>query len=322
MTDKKFTIASDSGITISASAAEKLIASADGLAALLYIYLLKNNGESSVAKAAITLKAKDQDIEKAFETLIGLKLVTPRDEPVKIKPVHDELPSYTVQDIKNELENGTLFPALVSEVQNCLGRILSSDDLMRLFGIYDSLGLPPEVILLLVNHCVSDFRHRYNGQRLPTMRYIEKAAFSWERDGICTLELAEEFLRRYAERRSRSGEIKSVLNLGSRPLTASEQKYIDAWADMGFPPESIEIAYDRTILRTGKLTWKYMNSILKSWKSKNLITPDEVSKENLSATPHTSPKNSSDVSGTVTADDIQRMRRLIKDMNEQQEADE
>ena len=38
-------------------------------------------------------------------------------------------------------ENGAVFPTLVDEVQRALGRILSSEDLIKLFGIYDSLGL-------------------------------------------------------------------------------------------------------------------------------------------------------------------------------------
>jgi DNA replication protein DnaD len=56
----------------------------------------------------------------------------------------------------------------------------------------------------------------------------------------------------------------------------SEQRYLDGWLELGFGPEALAIAYDRTVLRTGKLTWKYMDTILKSWSDRQLFTPEEI----------------------------------------------
>ena len=321
MAEQKYSLATDGALMISASAAEKLISSADGNASLLYIYLMKNHGEVSLSKAAFDLKLSQADAESAFSLLISMGLVNARDDTPAEPPAVEELPSYNAEDIKNELENGAVFPALVSEVQNSLGKILSSDDLMKLFGIYDSLGLPPEVILTLINHCVAEYNDRYGGGRRPTMRYIEKTAYSWERNGIFTLELAEEYIKRSGALRDRTKAIAAVLNITDRPLTASERKYVESWADMGFPPETVEIAYDRTVLRTGKLSWSYLNSILKSWYSKKLITPQEVMNENKkpAVTPAAGSRRAQGEQPSVTAEDIRRMKRLIDDMNNEQE---
>ena len=313
MSGKKYAPKSFDGYIISRQAIEKLIKNGDGAAALLYLFLLKNGGDVSASNAALNLKMDPAQAESALNDLVSMGLIASKDAPQEPELI-DETPNYTADDIQNELKNGSEFPALTGEVQRCLGKVLSSDDLMRLFGIYDGLRLPSEVILLLVNHCVNDFKVRYDGRRLPTMRYIEKAAYSWERDGICTMELAEEHIKNMDNLRSREGVIKSALNIGSRPLTASERKYIDGWINMGFPTETIEAAYDRTVLRTGKLTWKYMDSILKNWKSKNITTVSDIAEKDGDGAPTRKAAGNS-----ATAEDVSRMQRLIRKMNEQED---
>jgi hypothetical protein len=46
-----------------------------------------------------------------------------------------------------------------------------------LFGMYDYLALPPEVILELLNFCVDRSREKYGPGRLPSMRAVEKEAY-------------------------------------------------------------------------------------------------------------------------------------------------
>jgi hypothetical protein len=63
-----------------------------------------------------------------------------------------------------------------------------------------------------------------------------------------------------------------MLQINGRALTQTEQKYIESWLDMGFGPDALEIAYDKTVVKTGRLQWKYMDSIVNSWHGKNLHT--------------------------------------------------
>ena len=67
-----------------------------------------------------------------------------------------------------------------------------------------------------------------------------------------------------------------LLGLDSRRLTADEERYLSTWISMGFPDESINLAYERTCNQTGAFKWAYMNSILKSWHEKQLHTPQEI----------------------------------------------
>lgn len=314
MAYRKFVLPGPETISMSAQEAQKLFECGNGDAALLYLYILRNRGNLSTAEASYNLRWAPAKVRQALKTLAELGLVKKEEtlaEPEEAAPVKEELPEYTAAEIQNELRQGAAFQSLVAEVQRSLGKILSSDDLMKLFGIYDSLGLPPEVILLLVTHCLDEFRRRYGPSRTPTMRYIEKNAYIWEREGVFSLELAEEYLKRLAYKKGKAQEIKAALQIKDRELTASEQRYIDAWIDWGFPAEAVEIAYDRTVLKTGKLAWAYLNSILKSWHAKNLHTALEIQRGDGPAPAKAGGKAPGGFSAPSAAD-MERMKKMLE----------
>ena len=49
---------------------------------------------------------------------------------------------------------------------------------------------------------------------------------------------------------------------------------------MGFPAETVALAYDKTVLRCHEFKWAYCNGILKRWHEKGLHTPAETAAEN------------------------------------------
>lgn len=322
MAEMKYTVNSGRALSISDGDAEKLISLGDGLSCLLYIYIMKNGGAVSEEKAAFDLKKSESDISGALSALIKAGLISCSSVVPETKERPEELPQYTSDDIKRELENGQEFSAVVSEVQGMLGRFLSSGELIKLFGIYDYLGLPGEVIVLLVGHCKTQQEKRYGSGSRLTLRTVEREAYVWERRGIVTLPLAEEYLGRLDELDKKGEPIKRVLGINSRALTATEKKYIDAWAQMDFPIETVELAYDKTVVSTGKLSWGYMHKILTSWRQKGIVTPEEARNEGRAKS--TAPKSgakkqygSAAPSASPTADDLERMRRFINDMNKQ-----
>jgi DNA replication protein DnaD len=224
----------------------------------------------------------------------------------------EDIRAQAVDEMKQELESGSVFSLLVEETQRSLGKILTPDELLRLFGIYDNLRMEPEVILHLVTHCITESRGRSNG-RMPSIRYIEKAAYTWEREGIVTLDCAERYLKELETRRSARGKIKDSLQIRNRELSESEKRYVDGWIDMNFGPDAVEIAYDRTVMQTGKLAWRYMDKIISSWYDKGLHTADEIIKKdslndkrsNLQKKPSGQKFNSSDL------EEVARMRRML-----------
>ena len=258
------------------SIAEALVAAHDGDVALLYIYLCCRSG-ADMEQAARELCRTMGEISAAWEKLQRMGLLTgktgaavrqehsPRPAPA------EELPEYETEDLVRRSREDAGFAAIVGEAQKVLGHVLSSSDLKRLFGIYDYLALPPEVILMLLNHCVS-----ISQGRRPSMRFIEKEAYVWANREIMSLEQAEEYIRSSRQRREELGRIKESLGIRGRELTATEQKYISSWLDMGFGEDCIALAYDKTVTNTGALKWNYMNKILLSWDEKKLHSRDQV----------------------------------------------
>ncbi len=297
------------------SDADKLIAAHDGDVALLYIWLCRQ-GVFDADAAARELCRTGAEIKNAYEKLCRLSLAHPAaqtahpaQEPVL--PPADELPEYTAEDIVRRSNEDSGFQAVISQAQHKLGRTLSTADLKTLFGIYDHLALPADVIFMLIGYCIDVFREKYGPGRLPSMRSIEKEAYSWANREIITIEQADEYIRAAAEKRSRSGEIKTAMGLGSRVLTPTERRYMLSWFDMGFDNEAILIAYDRTVTNTGALKWGYMNKIMLSWHDKGIHTAAEVA-ERDSRSPASAVKAENKHRSNVSGDELQRLRSIYE----------
>ncbi len=249
---------------------DAVIRSGSGDAALLYLHILKN-GRFSLSAAARDTGMSRERVSSAAAILRGLGIAV-EDKPLESQ----EMPEYTAADIVVRAQRDASFDGLVGEVQRILGKLLSTSDMKILFGIYDHLGLPADVILLLVNHCIEDTQGRYGPGRMPTLRQIEKEAWYWAGQEVRTYEAAEEHIRREAERKSLVSRTAETLQIRGRELTPSERRYIESWLGYGFGPEELAIAYDRTVLGTGKLTWRYMDKIVTSWHEKGLHTVSEI----------------------------------------------
>ncbi len=264
-------------VAMPAEAADRLIASGSGDAALLYLYLLRKNGAASLEEAGNALRWDGARLTTAWDVLSGKGLAPAMPQAAPTQPLQEEPPEYTAEDIARELDDqNSPFPALVGEVQRRLGKILSTVELKTLYTIYDFLALPAEVICLLVSWCVEEMERKYGPGRMPKMPQIRKEAFVWHRLGVDTAEAADAYIKRQAEMRTREGQVLSLLGITGRPAVDGERKYIAAWTDMGFGDEVIRMAYERTVLKKQTMSWPYMNSILRSWHQKGLHTPAEI----------------------------------------------
>ena len=246
----------------------KLLGAASGDAALLYLYL-RSGFDPDHAREALQFTASRYDCAMASLRQMGLT----GDQPRFLEP--GEHPVYTEQDIAREMDRGREFGLLIGEVQRCLGRMLSTEELKILLSIRSYLGLPDDVISILISFCIQRSRARGN-VRAPSMRSIEKEAYFWADNGIDTLEAAAAYMQQQLVRQSKLGAIRHALQIHDRRLTPSVEKYILKWLEMGFGEPEIALAYDRTCLNAGGLKWNYMDSILTSWQKQNLYTVDQI----------------------------------------------
>ena len=307
MSDKKtdkYILPNEENLTVSVRSVDKLLTAGRGELALLYLYVLRRKGEITTAEAAGDLAMPENEVVAALASLGKLGLVRYQGE---MRLQEDRLPSYTAAELAQELKKGE-FEALLHQVQQALGSKLSSVDVEKLLGIRRELGMPPEVILMLVHYCVDLNVRRYGPGKRPTMRYIEKVAFSWEREGILSVQQAEDYLRAEERRRETTQQIKTVLQIRDRDLSASEQKYVDDWIGRGYSPELIAAAYDRTLIRTGRRAWAYMNSVLQGWESEGKKSPGDLKQADRVG-------QSASPAGTAAADgEVESMLRFLEEL--------
>ena len=291
------------------AARDKLIAAHDGDTALLWLWLCRSgvyNGDRAAEELCRTLGEMDRAYEKLCR--MGLYPITPDRKEAPSSPA-EELPQYTVNDVLRRSSEDGSFKAVLQEAERVLGRSLSSPDMKILFGIYDYLALPTEVIFVLLNYCTELYRQKYGPGRLPSMRSIEKEAYSWANNEILTLEQAEEFIEESRSRRSRAEEIKAALGIRGRELTPTERKYVFSWRDMGLSVDALSVAYDRTVTNTGSLKWNYMNKIVSSWHQKGIHTVQEIEEKDR-RTP--TPAKNTEPNAPASQAELARLRSIYE----------
>lgn len=248
---------------------QKLLGAASSDAALLYIYLKAGN---TIAGAETALRMSDSRISCAAAILRQLGLWS---EEKHIPILAGERPSYTEQDVLSAERTNREFKALCGEVSRVLGRVLQTEDMKILLGFINYLGLPADVVSVLISYCKDRARQRGN-LRNPSLRSIEKEAYAWAERGIDTMEEAAAFIQTQNQRNTRLNRLMGLLQIRGRALTAAEERYAASWIEMGFEEEVITMAYERTCLNTGGLSWAYMNKILQRWHEAGLHTAAAV----------------------------------------------
>lgn len=255
-------------LTIEAADSRKLLSAASGDAALLYLYLRCGN-DPSAAETALQLGASRMACAAATLRQLGL---WPEERRSSI-PV-GEHPSYSERDVLDAMDHDNAFRLLYGEVQRLLGKNLNTEELKILLSFTRYLGLPEEVISVLVSYCKD--RARQKSGHNPSLRAIEKEAYNWAERGIDTLEEAAAYIHSQNVRNSRISALMRTLQIRGRALTQAEEKYATSWLDMGFEDGVIAMAYEKTCLNTGALNWNYMNKILSSWHDAGFKTVDQI----------------------------------------------
>lgn len=247
----------------------KLLCAKNPDAALLYLYITGGNDPSAAEKE---LQLSQSRYACAAATLRQLGLW----QQEKATPIFSgERPQYSEKDVLSAMDFDKSFKALYGEVQRVLGKTLTTEELKILLGFTRYLGLPADVVSVLVCYCKERARAKGN-LRNPSLRAIEKEAYRWAEQGIDSMEEAAAFIQNENVRRSQLGRLMDILQIRGRNLTPGEERYATSWLEMGFDEAVLRLAYERTCLNTGGLSWAYMNKILTRWQAAGLLTMEQV----------------------------------------------
>ena len=286
-------------IIIEPAQTRKLLAARSGDAALLYLHIC-SGGDPADAPAVLDMTAARYQVAAATLRQLGL---WPEEKKTAVIP--GQSPVYTEQDVLSAMDTDTSFRMLYGEIQRLLGRAMNTEELKILLSFQRYLGLSAEVISVLVSYCKDRARQKGN-LRNPSLRTIEKEAYRWAEQGIDTLEEAAAFIQNQNLRASRLGHLLELLQIRGRTLTQAEERYATAWLEMGLDDEAISMAYERTCLNTGGMSWPYMNKILTHWNETGLKTAQQVKGGEDKTTP--SGKRQLD------SDEIAAIRRMMQEV--------
>lgn len=220
----------------------------------------------------------DQDTDKADSSETSESDSQSSDENVRRKPkplsraIKPE-PAYVAKRLKADKD----LVLLLDEAQRILGKVLSNVDTATLIMLHDTDGLPVEVILMLMEYA--------SGINRANLRFIERTGIEWGEEGIVTVALAEEKLRRYGENSEAFKRVSAVFGLkaGGTP-TKKQLEFADTWVNVwGFSDDMLRLAYEMCVDRKGEMKMPYINGILKRFYEKGFKNPTEVSQAESSS---------------------------------------
>lgn len=232
----------------------------------------------------------------------------------KTKRILSSKPSYSQAEIDAVAAANKGISGLFYQAESVLNKVLTPSDMEMLFSFNDWLGLPVEVILMLLSYAAKKGK--------TTKHYLETVAIDWADKGIDTFEAAENHISELESLDSAEHAIRSVLGIYDRALTQTEKKYIKIWAEqLQVPTDLVSLAYDKTVSSTGKLSWSYMNKLLQSWTEQGFTTVEQVKaadeefyRKNGTSAPSKTKKNKFDNYEDGNRTDYAKLEQEIFDM--------
>lgn len=240
----------------------------------LYAMLLAVEGRSvKTAEIAKKLGLIETDVVNAIKYWNDKGMMSGTGESVIIKKSSDEELSTasdkrSIDEITSIIDGDATLAALCSVAQEILGKTLGNNDIETIYWFYDRLGFSPEVIAMLLEYCAS------MGKR--SMRYIEKVAITWQENNITTIDAAHAYISRMNESSDYIKSLKKLFGINDRNLSKTERLYIESWRDeLDMSEDMAALAYEYSIMAIGKLSFPYINTILKRWAEQGIRTiPD------------------------------------------------
>jgi DnaD/phage-associated family protein len=172
---------------------------------------------------------------------------------------------YSADEIKNFCADPNI-TELFFIIETYLKHPLASTDTNTVLYWYDQLEFSSELIIYLVEYCISKGH--------SSMRYMDKVALGWHESGIRTVEQAKENAAIHSQ--AYYGVMKA-LGITGRNLVDSEVAFVNKWSkEYAFDLPLIREACSRTISAIHQPSFEYTDSILTNWYKNQVHTPEDI----------------------------------------------
>ena len=282
------------------------------------LYMLRHGGEEiTLDSLAFAIGQKPSDTQDAIDYWVNCGLLN--DGGIKSRPETDERPKpfSAVQDVADPIPEASVSNALgqapekkapvardkirypfdecmryvaedgqlknmLTAVEGTLGKQLTHTEVTCFVTLVKWHGLPCTVVPMLAQYCKSIGK--------SSMSYIEATGIGWAAEEIDNFEKAEKKISALTAKRKAWNTVRSALEIPERKATDSELKFCDLWINcQHMEVELVRHAYDKCIDKNGKLSFAYMNGILKRYYEQGItdvtsaLKLDEQNREAMEA---------------------------------------
>lgn len=242
--------------------ADKVLASLDFWVSRGVLLFTDEQGNTKFVPRAQRATAPEMPAQKPASPLPAAKPAVVHTLPMP------EIPKPTMEQIAARLAEDDTVKSLFLEAQRILGRTFGLDVQSTLLALYDTYGLQKEVILTLLQHLTEKGR--------GSTANILKVGKIWAQHEIETLDDANEYIKNDAAATQLFRSLAAAVGIATPRPTPKQTEYILSWQGMGFSADMLIKAYEEMAERTGKVSFAYMDKILKNWYANNLKTPNAV----------------------------------------------
>ena len=205
-------------------------------------------------------RSDEQPAAEPSSRIADRRSAGPGPRPRAVKP--------SLQEVLQRQKENPDFAYLLDTTSARLGRPISHGDMETLLYLYETAGLPIEVILMVVGYAVSAGK--------LNMRYVEKVALDWADRGIDTMAAAEEYLCALERRDAAAKRVQSLLGL-ERSFTVGQMEQVEKWVCLWKLPDSL-IALAARVCREkiGKFQCTYVDRILEGWHQEGIDSAEKA----------------------------------------------
>lgn len=215
---------------------------------------------------ASTLNLLQTDVQRALEYWEGKGLM-------KINPSGlIEMCSPRVKDqVKNKVYFDNPIKEMFNGIEKLVGRPLSSKELTVYMSFIEDFQFTPELINLLIEYCSS--------KNKTDIRYIEKVALAWNDAGIKTLATAQSYIGKHEDKWIKYRAIINYMGFKDSEISKPQEDMLEKWFfKFNMTIEVIQEACKISVMRINECNFKYIDTILCDWQSKDIKDLNDLKK--------------------------------------------
>lgn len=160
---------------------------------------------------------------------------------------------------------------MFSEAQLKLGKTIGHDGQSTLLMMHDRYGLPIEVILMIVEYCSSVGKNSFS--------YIAKVGRDWGEREIDTIEKADEQITVLKSGNTLFSKLRELTGISNPKPTSTQLEFLNAWKnELKYDIEIIYLSYEEMANNCSRLSFPYMDKVLRNWKKEGVASPEDIKK--------------------------------------------